>query len=306
MFLTGKEMRIILGRRVPGFSSDSYIDAINEAYSSTAEIRSWNCLERNFNLTTKALVNTGGAYFNSGSTSVTACTTGAWSAGASDGFANMYIKKHDEASYYKIANSDSSGITIVSAYPGKTTTADATAGDSYDIFQHIYTVDSTIETVTHLMHDSYLEDWDEKVIEMKDPNIQEQGSPRKWRSAGQDSSGNTLVEIYPRLVDDVYELRGKGQVKIEALTDTTKPLLNSYLIIAVAEIDLLRRKRLIDPASVSDDMLERANNNASEKLQIAAINDMRKTTGSNYTEDRLFFEHGRGHQWLVEHDPWFC
>lgn len=303
MFLTGKEMRNILTKRVPGFNPDSYLDSINESYSQLADHRSWTFLERNFNLITKQYVSSGGAHFTNGATTITASTCADWTNGESNGFAGMFIKKSEEAAYYTITSSTSVEITINESYPGKTTTAAATAGDGYYVFKHLYSVDSTIETILYLMSYDFLEELDEAELERKDSHMWENGEPHKWRSAGTDSSGNTMVELYPRLVDDIYELRGKGKRKIETLTDTTKPLLDSYLILSYAEMDLMRRKRMISPDSITDDMINNAIAHFQDKLETAIRNDMRKETGGQYIHDRFFGTGHRGQKWLVEHDP---
>ena len=304
MYNTGLEMRSILVRKIPGLSPDGYLDSINEAYAGIAKIRSWSFLEKNFNLVTKAYVGAGGAHFTKAGTTVSASTCASWSGGESDGYAGMFIKKSEGASYYTITASTTSLVTITEDYGGITTTAEATAGDGYAIFKHMYSVDSSIETVTHLMHNTYLMDWDEKEIEIRDPDFQVSGEPHRWRACGNDSNGCTLVEIYPRLIDGVYELRGKGQVRTEVITDLTKPLLDSHLILSLAEVDLLRRKRIMTPEAITDDMLDRAYGNFQDKLDIAVRNDLRKNKGGRYTPDRLFGVGHRGQRWLINHDPW--
>ena len=141
-------------------------------------------------------------------------------------------------------------------------------------------------------------------MEMRDPDLDAEGEPFEWRAAGMDSSNNTLIQLYPAKINDVYEIRGRGLLRTETLSsDAVRPLLDSLVITALAEVELLRRKKLISPPSVSDEMLVAADQSAMSAMSIAQREDYKKRTLSRYTQDRFFGGFHRGQQWYVEHDP---
>ena len=304
MLLVGREIRRRLSKAAPGYTKEAYIDAVNETYSQLADSRSWGALEKSFTIITKPYVNSVGAHFTNGATTVTAATCADWSRGITGGFEGMFIKKSEEAAYYILTTSTTTIVTMAEAYGGVTTTPAVTAGEGYYIFQHLYAVDSTIETVTHLMGDRYLREIDEAQLEIKDADIDEEGEPLRWRNAGYDSAGQSVLEIFPRLIDDVYELRGKGKRRVETIDDSTRPLLDGYLIVAYATVDLLKRKQVITPDTITGEMIERAEAHANDLLQVAISSDNRKSKGGRYTHDTLFGTRHRGQDWLVSHDPW--
>ncbi len=300
------EMRKQLSSVIPGYTAPIYNNAVNRAYNKMGRIHPWIDLEKEFKFVTKAWIGEGGAAFTNGATSITAATSvsAGWSLGESNGFAGMFIKKPDEAAYYTITSSTSVEITITESYPGVTTTAVASAGEGYVIFQHIYTVHSSMSTVYHIMGDTYLRKMDTSLAEARDPDLDAEGEPFEWRSAGMDSNANTLVQLYPAKINDIYELRGRGLLRTENLTsDTERPLLDSLVITALAEVELLRRKKIISPDAVTDEMLIAADQNALSTIGIAKREDYKKRGVSNYTQDRFFGGFHRGQDWAVKHDP---
>jgi hypothetical protein len=304
MLTTLAEMRQKLKRKVPGTSDEACDDALNEAYSNLARMYPWQELETESKFATKAYVATGGAGFENGATDITAATSvsAAWTSTANQ-FAGMYIKKENEAAYYVITSSTSNSITITENYLGKTTTATASSGDSYAIFQHIYEIASGIETVDRIMHDSYLREMTPNEFERADPDLDTNGPPSKWIKVGNSSAGNVLIQIFPPRIDDIYELRIRGRRRVEVLADAEKPMIDSNLILALAETDMLRKKKLIDPASVEDEVLKYAIANFTLLYENATAHDYNNRSHSRYVRDR-FFPHGRGHEWYVDHDPW--
>lgn len=310
MRMTLKEMRDELATWVPGFTPGTYNSAINRSYDELAHLYPWTKLDTEFTIITKKFIATGGVDWNSGVATITAATSvsAAWgtSAGGTNlDFAGMFIKKDDEAAYYTITSNTSVQITITENYPGKSTTAAASSGDSYVIFKHIYAIPSSVETVVHLMHDSYLEEMDTSTFEDIDPDFDEEGEPSKWRNAGVDSSGLTLIQLYPPRIDDIYELRGRGRLRAGRMTaDTSIPYLEPVLIMAFAETELMKRKRMISPDAITDDMLKNAIDNASRQLEQALKSDWKLRTQSRYVHDNFFRSYHRGQKWLVAHDPW--
>lgn len=304
-------MRKVLQSWVPGFSPDEYDRAINRAYDEIAHVHPWKKLEREFQFATKGYYDTGGVHFANAATDVTAAdsVSAAWANTASTNydFAGMFIKKNtnDEVAYYTITSNDSVEITLTSNYLGKTTTAATSSGDSYFIFKHIYKVDSNIETVTHLMGDGKLLFEDEKYkIEDKVADFDWEGSPTAWFNYGVNSANECLVQLYPPKVDDVYEMRGWGQLRVETLSGSAKPLLDSNLIVAFAEVELMKRKKMISPNSISDDHLKDSIAQAQMKLTAAVEMDRRHRTPAKYVQDRMFRSTHPGQKNLVEHDPW--
>lgn len=310
MRMTLSEMKSELASWVPGFTPGTYTSAINRAYDELAHLYPWTRLDVEFKIITKPFVATGGVIFGSGLTTITAATnvSASWatSAGGTNlSFAGMFIKKDDEAAYYIITSNDSDTITITESYPGKSTTAASSSGDSYVIFKHIYAVPSSIETVYHLMHDDYLEEMDTTTFEEIDPDFDEEGEPAKWRMAGVDSNNQTLIQIYPPRIDDVYELRGRGRYRATRMTaDSDIPYLEPILIMAFAETELMKRKRMINPDAITDDMLNNTVANAARQLEQALKSDWKLRTQSRYVHDNFFRSFHRGQKWLVAHDPW--
>ena len=309
MIQTLSEMRSDLSLWVPGFTPDQYDAAVNRAYSELSRMYPWSKFDTEFNLVTKGYVETGGVIFSSGGTNIDAATnvSAAWgtSAGGTNlNFAGMFVKKRDEAAYYIITSNNSISLTITSAYLGITTTAASSSGDSYSIFKHIYAIPCAIETIMYLMHDSFLEEMDDRTFETISPDLESEGEPSKWRNAGVNSAGVTLVQLYPSKIDGVYQLRGRGRLRPELLISTARPLLDSYLISSFAEVELMRRKRMINPATITDDMLSNAQQKASMALDNAIALDFRARTDSKYTHDNFFKSFHRGQKWFVSHDPW--
>jgi len=298
-------MRKNLMSWVPGFPPDAYDNAINRAYDDISKLYPWTRLEREFKMVTKAYVDTGGAVFANGATDITSTQTSQWSAVAG-AYEGMFIKKNeqDEAVYYTIATSTSVLITLTENYQGKTTTAVATAGDSYFIFQHLYVIDSNIETVTHMMGKSLLEEVDRYNLEMRNPDFDWEGEPVAWNNYGVNSANACVVQIYPPKVDDVYELRGWGRLKVVPLSGTAAPLLDSNLIISYAAVELMSRKALINPNSITNDFVAMAEKNAERKMLAAMQLDSRQRTHMPYTNDNMFRSGHPGQKWLVAHDPW--
>jgi hypothetical protein len=307
MYQTLAQMRKDLMGMVPGFPPATYDSAINRAYDDLAKSYPWQELETEVNLATKKFIDTGGAHFTNGSTDVTAATTvsAAWTSGESNGFAGMFIVKRDEASYYTITASDSVSVTLTSNYLGNTTTAVASAGDGYAIFKHLYELDSTVEDVISVnCEDNRLKTASELHINRHDADFQDEGEPIGWRSIGRNSAGNTVLQIYPALSDDIYVLRVVARKKVETLTDTTKPLLDSTLINAFAEVELINRKKLMDPNAVQDSMIEAKMANAANHFNYATERDRRIQTEEPYVRDGMFRRTNRGQNWWVTHDPW--
>lgn len=307
MIQTLETMRKNIMAWVPGFSPDAYDLAINRAYDDISKMYPWTRLEREFKVTTKTYVANGGAAFTNGAVTITAATSvsAAWTATANK-FAGMFIKKNtdDQAAYYTITASTSVEITVTEAFQGITTTAVASAGDGYFIFKHLYTIDSTIETVTHMMGKSLLHEVDRLNVEMRNPDFDWEGEPSSWSNYGVNSANQCIVQIYPPKVDDVYELRGWGRLKVEALTSSASPLLDSNLIISFAAVELFRRKFLITPDSVTEGAVGLAEKTAEAKVLIAMQLDGRQRTHMPYTQDNMFRSGHPGQKWLVSHDPW--
>ena len=305
MLLTLAEMRQKLKRRVPGISDEAANDTLNEAYSNLARMYPWQELMMESKFATQKHVSTGGAGFANGATDITAATSvsAAWSDGESNGFAGMYIKKDDEAAYYTITASTSNAITITESYIGKTTTAAASSGDSYVIFKHIYEIASAMETVEYLIHDNYLHEMEPHEFERSDPDLDMEGEPTRWMKAGVNTAGNTLVQLYPPRVDDIYEIRVRGRRRIESLADAEKPLIDSMLILSLAEADALRKGLLVDPSSTTQEAVNLAIANFTLMYDTAIDHDFNNRSHSRYVRDR-FFQVGRGHEWYVDHDPY--
>ncbi len=303
MRLTLSEIRSELTLWVPGFTPDAYDSAINRAYSELARMYPWSKFDTEFKLVTKQSIDTGGAHFTNGAATISAATT--VSAAWSGDYAGMFVKKRDDvAAYYIITSNDSVELTVTEAYLGITTTAVASAGDGYTIFQHIYAIPSGVETVVHLMHDHYLAEMDDVTFETIDADLEAEGEPSKWRNAGVDSSNNTLVQIYPPRLDGVYELRGRGRLRPERLTSSSTPLLDANMIMSYASIDLLYRKQMMNPSSVSAQHIEHAVERSDMYIQAALNLDWRARTVARYTHDNFFKSYHRGQKWYVSHDPW--
>ena len=304
MLTTLAEMRQKLKRKVPGLSDEVCNDAINEAYSNLARMYPWQELEAESKFATKAYVATGGAYFENAATDITAATSvsSSWTATANK-FAGMYIKKENEAAYYLITASTSIAITITESYIGKTTTAATSSGDSYCIFKHVYEISSSIETVDRVMHESYLSEMTPNEFERVDPDLDASGRPTRWIKVGNSSAGNVLLQLYPPRIDDIYELRIRGRRRVETLIDATKPFIDSNLILALAEADMLRKKKLIDPGSVEDEVMKYALANFALLYDSAIQHDYNNRSHSRYVRDRMFYT-GRGSEWYVNHDPY--
>lgn len=307
MYNTLAQMRQDLMGMVGGFSPSTYDSAIQRAYDDLTKAYPWNELEDTVPLVTKQYVDTGGAHFEQGQTDVTASTTvsAAWSGGESNGFAGMYIVKRDDAYPTIITSSDSNTITLSSAYLGKTTTAAASSGDGYAIFKHIYTITASIgEVMSVVCEDNKLGEASDDYIDKYDGDFQAEGEPRKWRMLGRNSAGYTRIQIFPALCDDVYLMKIRARKQIETLTNTTKPLLDSTLIIAFAEVELLKRRKLLNPNAIPDSLLEAAIANAANHFNYATERDRRFRTDEPYTRDNMFGETSRGQDWMVTHDPW--
>lgn len=304
MYNTLAVMRQDLMGFVPGFSPSVYTAAIQRAYDDLAKSYPWQEFETQVPVATRRCVTKGGVFFTNGSTSVTTAPSvgDGWKQGEANGFSGCCIAKRDEAWATLITGSSSASLSLAQPYIGPTTSA--VGGDGYAIFKHIYTITASLSEITavicedHLLgeaHDNYMDKYD--------GNFTENGEPDKWRSIGRDSAGHTLLQIYPALIDDVYVLRVRGRKPVELLADTDKPLLDSSLINAFAEVELLKRKRLLDPNAVSDDMLVAAMANASNHFNYSTERDRRIRTDEPYTRDNMFGGISRGQDWIVTHDP---
>lgn len=306
MYQALSDMRKDLMGRVPGFAPNTYDSAINRAYDDLAKAFPWQELETEISVATKPYVSNGGAHFVNGSTQVTAATSVSanWTATANK-FAGMYIVHRDDAMHNLITASTSNEITLVSAYNGNTTTAVASAGDGYVIFQHIYELDSSVDDILSVMcEDNRLKKAPIRYINEHDADFEDEGEPDAWRSIGRNSAGNTLIQIFPALIDEIYLLRILARKKIETLTDTTKPLLDSTLINAFAEVELIQTKKLMDPNSVTDSMIEAKMAGAANQFNYATERDRRIQTEEPYVRDGMFKSTHRGQRWIVTHDPW--
>lgn len=307
MYNTLAIMRQDLMGFVPGFSPSVYTSAIQRAYDDLARAYPWQEFEHQVALATKQYIDTGGVDFNNGSTSVTAATTvsAAWSTGETNGFAGRYIIKRNESWPNLISASNSNSITLNSNYVGKSTTAAASSGDGYAIFKHIYALTASISEVTAVVcEDELMGEASDAYIDAHDGDFNATGEPEKWRVLGRNSAGLTQIQIYPALTDDIYVLRVRGRKPIDTLSDATKPLLDSSLINAFAEVELLKRKKLLDPNAVTDSMLEASMANAANHFNYATERDRRIRTDEPYVRDNMFGDTHRGQDWMVTHDPW--
>ncbi len=308
MYKTLATMRAELMSSVPGFAPATVTAVIQKSYDDISRAYPWQDMEMEANLATVEFVNVGGADFNNGTKSITAATTvsAGWSDGESDGFQGRFISKADEAGYFIICASDSVEITLKDNYIGKSTTAVASAGDGYAIFKHIYELPSAMDTVIQVMYsDRPLSEVTEEYIEARDPDFWEYGEPSRFRNIGHNSANISLIQIYPAMTDDTYVLRLRGRKRIETLTETSNPILDSSLIVAVSEVELLKRKKILSPGSVTDDMMQLVIGNASFQFDYAVEKDRRSRTHEPYVRDNMFGDRGHpGQRRLVSYDPW--
>jgi len=303
MYETLADMRDKLRRKVPGFTLSGYNDAVNDAYSNLAREYPWAELEEEFQLQVVASISIGGADFESGSATIDAAdsVSAGWTLGTSNGFAGRFIKKANEAAYFIITASTSVEITITENYIGTSTTAVASAGDGYYIFKHIYPVSCAIDTIERLIYnENIIQTLDDEQIERRDPDLDGSGEVYGWRNAGVDSAGVSMIQIYPAQLNDNYLIRGRGRLRVETLVDAAKPLIDSNLIIAFAEIELLGIKKLINSDSVPDQILQLSIGRADRLLTTALRSNKRRHTYSKYVKDRFHLPH-RSHTWHVEH-----
>lgn len=114
----------------------------------------------------------------------------------------------------------------------------------------------------------------------------------------------TQIQLYPALIDEIYLLRIHGRIRIETLTDSTKPLLDSTLINAFAEVELMKRKKLLDPNAVTDSMIEVTMAGAANQYNYALEGERHNRTDELYVQDNMFKSTHRGQDWIVTHDPW--
>ncbi len=307
MYKTLAAMRAELMSSVPGFAPSTYNTVIQKSYDDIARSFPWQDMEVEVNLATIKFVNTGGVKFNNGTKSITAATTisAAWSTGESDGFQARFISKEGESAYFIICASDSVEITLRDNYVGKTTTTAASSGDSYSIFKHIYELHSAVDTVTQVIYkDKPLGEVTDEFIEARDSDFWEYGEPRGFRKVGRDSANVTMIQIYPAMSDDIYVLRVKGRRKIETLTASTYPLLDSSLIMAFSEAEMLKRKKFVSPDMVPDEVLGVAVANANIQFDFAIERDRRGRTDEQYVKDNMFKSTHPGQRRIVSYDPW--
>jgi hypothetical protein len=292
-------MRERLQDLVAGYPPNSYNTAINRAYNDLGRQYPWVNMHGEATLVTKAFIETGAVDFTNGAALITAAASvsAGWTLGESNGFAGMFIKKSDESAYFVITSSDSVSVTITENYPGATV-----AGSGYTIFQHIYPV-TAFETITHVIHENYLDPIDTILVERLDSDFDAEGEPVRWRNAGITPTGVARCQLYPAKIDDIYDIRVRGRIAPATLTESDTALLDSNLLVAYARVELLDRKMLTAPATVTPQQMQAAVENAALQLNIAIDNDWRRRTVSNETPDNFFRGYHRGQQWYVEHDP---
>jgi len=314
MLLTLANMKRKLSRNVPGLTDPVLRDLVLETYDKLCRAYNWMELETEFKVRTEQYQATGGVQFTNASKDVTAATTvsAAWDVTTAISFTawgSMFIRKDGEAAYYSIASATSVAISLSVVYGGKTTTAAASSGDGYRVFQHLYNIDSNVETIYYLVYnDDFLRELSAEEIARKDPELEESGEPYAWRMAGITTANQTRVQIYPACVNDIYELRGKGKKRIESLTATTTAtsLIDSNLIVAFATVDGLKIQKHHN-ANISGGDIERAGTHAMllyDEMKGADLRRRRST--SKHVRDRFFGESvSRGHQYYIDYDSFW-
>ncbi|MDY6862924.1 MAG: hypothetical protein SV062_08045 [Thermodesulfobacteriota bacterium] len=310
------DMKQELLLKCPGLSDPQLGSLINTSYKKLAKRWQWAGMKYDFQLATKASESTGGVHFTNGSTSVTAATSvsAAWTSSTSWAFDAMLIKKENEPDYYTItgaittaAAATYSAITLTSEYLGKTTTAAASSGDDYIIFQNIYSISSNCETILSATYQDRLLEIDSISADKIDPDWSTTGEPEKILDFGTlintaDYSWNRQIKVIP-IPDDIYPIKFTGYRRVEKLSsDNDRAYIDEDLIVCFATVEGLRTKRIYNQNSVWQTTLNDAIVESEKMLKEMIHRDMQIQHTKKYVTHAEEIEDNHNWEWHLSHD----
>ena len=304
--------------KCPGLSPPQIEACINLAYRKLSQRWEWSALKFDFQLATKASESTGGVHFTNASTAVTAASSvsAAWTASTSYGFDGMWIKKETTPDYYQITGAVTTAATtslynaiaLTSAYLGKTTTAAVSSGDSYIIFQNIYSISTNCETILSATYKDRLLEVDSISADKIDPDWSTTGPPERITDFGKiiDSanySWTRRIKVMP-IPDDIYPIKCVGYRRISnLLTNNDIPFLNEDLISTFAIVEGLRVKRIHNQHTVYQSTINDAIVEAEKTFAEQTHKDLQiKKTKGYVTHAEEIGREGHGWEWNLDHD----
>ncbi|MEW6214097.1 MAG: hypothetical protein AB1478_02665 [Nitrospirota bacterium] len=213
--MTYGDLKTRINKFVPELSTTDIGLFINKRYQMLLKNWQWSFLKIYANLTLVAPYTTGTVSVTNGSTTVT---------GSGTTFTAAMVGRHFRLSnavpFYKIAaRVSNTEITLSSAYGGDTAT-----GQSYEIFQHIYSLASDCREIIKIVYDTPLIEKSVEYIERNDPDRSVSGTPLYWADRGLDSNRYRQIEIAP-YPDDDYVIRYSYWKSVSDLSADTDVLL---------------------------------------------------------------------------------
>jgi hypothetical protein len=288
--LTFGDLKSLIQSFTPELTLTTIGNFINKRYQQLLKAWQWSFLKGYANLQLVAPYSTGTVSVTNSSTTVTGSGT-SWTSA----MAGRHFRLGSAIPFYKIsAVVSATEITLASAYGGDTAT-----GQTYEIFQHIYSLASDVREISKIVYDLALIEKSVEWIERNDPYRSISGTPLFYADRGIDASGYRQVEIHPYPSDD-YVLRCSYWKSVSNLSADTDTIL--------VRDDLLQELTLLDCYRVA------ANSNpnylnflpvVSAQIQWlwneAVAEDMRKSSAEFEVKDYTTEEGRLGSDWEVNH-----
>lgn len=166
-------------------------------------------------------------------------------------FVGRHMRIFYDDSFFEVASYQAGPGTItLRDWPGRAISSPS----AYSIWKIIYSISSDFKLIFSVNYNVELPKKSQWWFNQRDPSRETSGEPYYWAYAGQDSSGNIQIEIYP-VPDGVYPIRVYGKRKITDLSLSDSPILDEDLIENHALIQCYRVKSSLEPKQGWDQRL---------------------------------------------------
>lgn len=221
-----------------GLNPEIVKSTVQQAYQYLCA-KDFNRLKIRQNLTTVAPYSTGTVAITTAG--VVTITTGTFTSSMVGSFMRVY---YDDP-FFEIASYDAgTGKVTLSNWTGVA----VSSGESFEIFKHIYTLDTAFGQLYDVAYQTSLKKKSQHFFDQLDPaRTGQSDSPVYWAFAGVSSTTNALkIEVYP-VPSSVVSLSLYGKQAYATLTSSSVLLLPEPLIEAAALVDCFRILESLKP-----------------------------------------------------------
>jgi hypothetical protein len=251
----------------PGMPRAIVKQAINDAYNDLYRKWQWAAFEKTYPLEFVAPYATGTVNVTHDSRLVTLNEThavGAPTPAWLTSYNGRYIRIAGSDQPYKISGVNIATVTTLileRPYVGATTSFDTNGdgivdtlyGDTYTIFQHIYSLNSQVKELLSVQLSSNLGEIPRAELDRVDPSRESTGEPTRYAKLGRNTSGTVQIEVWP-VPDMDYMARYRARINPISLTnDDDMALVDGQLVEAYSWLRLYPKAlRLLNDPTLKD------------------------------------------------------